>query len=371
MALIDLLIALVSTPSVSGDEEAVVGLCAQAMRELGYDVEIDAAGNALGVIGSGPNRILFDGHADTVAPNPAWTREPHQATMTDDRVWGLGATDMKGPLAAVIHGVADAARDGTLRCTAGVSISTLEEVIEGAAFGHVVEAFGPDAVVIAEPSSSRLALAQKGRAEVMVDVEGRAAHAAFPDLGANALEGAAAVVVALQQRPVPQDEDLGAGVLVATEAVSEPVPGISIVPARMRMRLDRRTLPGETAEEVLAELAPYLEAASDSGCRARAELSEGEVSTYTGVALPARRFLPAWKADRRHPFVAGAVAALPEGSPAHFCTNGSLTAARGIPTVIFGPGNPEDAHQADESISHAELAAGRLGFAALAAMDPW
>jgi putative selenium metabolism hydrolase len=368
---IDLLMALVSTPSLSGEEGSVVAMCAEAMRDLGFDVSTDAAGNAVGVIGSGPRRILFDGHADTVAANPRWTRDPHDARVDADRVWGLGSTDMKGPIAALIHGVADAARDGTLRCTAAVSISTLEEVMEGAALAPVVESFRPDAVVIAEPSGSRVTLAQKGRAEIIVEVEGRAAHAAFPELGANAVDGAAAVLVALGDRPVPEDAELGAGVLVVTEAVSDPVPGVSVVPSRMCLRLDRRTLPGEQPSAVLDELGPYLQAASRAGCRATAELSEGVVTTYSGAVLPARRFLTAWKADRGHPFVAAALAALDEGPPARFCTNGSLTADLGIPTVIYGPGDPEHAHQADESITLEQLVAGRRGFAALASLDSW
>lgn len=369
--MIELLRELIAAASPSGGEGAAVALCADAMRELGYDVELDRAGNALGVVGSGPRRLLFDGHADTVAPNPGWTRDPFLAELADERVWGLGATDMKGPIAAMIYGVADAARAGTLRCTVGVSVSTFEEVCEGVALAPVLAAFNPDAVVIGEPSRARLALAQKGRAEVIIEVEGRAAHAAFPELGASALEAGAAIVVALAQRPMPQDAELGAGVLVATEAASEPIPSVSAIPARMRLRLDRRTLPGETATHVLEEISPYLAVAGRYGCRAEVKLNDGEITTYTGLTLPARRFLTAWRADIGHPFVAAASAVLPPGPPSLFCTNGSLTAERGVPTVIFGPGDPHQAHQADESIGLAELDAGRRGFCVLASLDSW
>ena len=257
--MIEFLQSLVSTPSISGDEGAVVELCADAMRELGYDVEIDEFGNALGVVGEGPRRLLFDGHADTVAANPAWTRDPLDAAVQGGRLHGLGSTDMKGPLVALIHGVADAARNGRLRATVGVSITTLEEVMEGAALAPVLERFRPDAVVIAEPSDAKLALAQKGRAELLIEVKGRAAHAAFPEVGANALVGAAAVILALEERLTPTDAELGDGLLVVTEGASEPLPGISVVPALTRLRMDRRTLPGETATDVLEELRPYLE----------------------------------------------------------------------------------------------------------------
>jgi putative selenium metabolism hydrolase len=368
--MIELLQSLVSTPSMSGDEGAVIQLCADAMRELGYDVEIDEFGNALGVLGEGPSRLLFDGHADTVAANPAWTRDPLDAAVQGERLHGLGSTDMKGPLAALIHGVADAARNGRLHATVGVSITTLEEVMEGAALAPVLERFRPDAVVIAEPSGGRLALAQKGRAELLIEVKGRAAHAAFPEVGANALVGAAAVILALEERLAPTDSELGDGLLVVTEGASEPLPGISVVPALTRLRLDRRTLPGETPTDVLEELRPYLGAATRAGASASVSISDGEVITYTGASLPARRFLPAWRADRAHPFVAGALAVLPEGPPAHFCTNGSRSASLDIPTIIFGPGDPRDAHQADESVSLADLETARRGYTILATLDP-
>lgn len=255
--MIEFLRRLVATPSLSREEGHAVALCAEEMRRLGYDVELDDAGSALGVLGSGPRRLLFDGHADTVAANPGWTRDPHGAELEDGRLYGLAATDMKGSLAALIHGVADAARAGELSATIGVSITTLEEVIEGATLAPVVERFQPDAVVVAEPSLCRLTLAQKGRAEIVVEVEGRAAHAAFPERGANALIGAAAILVALEEREAPSDPELGQGILVPTEAVTEPFPGVSIVPSRCCIRLDRRTLPGESEEAVLAELEAF------------------------------------------------------------------------------------------------------------------
>lgn len=360
---------LIAIPSLSGEEGAAIERCTDEMRSLGFDLEVDEAGNALGVVGDGSRRLLFDAHADTVAPNPEWTRDPYAAEIDGERIYGLAATDMKGPIAALLHGVADAARSGRLAVTVGVSITTLEEVAEGATLAPLLERFSPDAVVIAEPSANRVTLAQKGRAELWIDVEGKAAHAAFPDEGASALLGAAEILLALEQRDPPADPELGEGILVATEAITEPFPGVSVVPSRCRLRLDRRLLPGETGDDVLAELGPYLQAAARAGARARASISDGSIVTYTGVTLPARRLLPAWQTSPDAPFARAALTVLPRGPAAAFCTNGSLTASRGIPTVIFGPGDPARAHHADEYIERAELERGRKGFAALAAID--
>ncbi len=359
---------LVATPSLSGRERAVIDLCVQEMEGLGFSVVVDAAGNALGTLGDGHPRLLFDAHADTVAAAPGWTRDPAAATVADGRLYGLGACDIKGSVAALIHGVADAAGEGKLAGTVGLSISTCEEVIEGAALAHTVERFAPDAAVIVEPSSCKLVLAQRGRAELEVYVEGRSAHAAFPEHGVNALVAAARIITALERRRPARDPELGEGILVATEIQSQPFPGVSVVPSACRIRLDRRLLPSESIESVLRELEPYLDEAAVLGARATIALSSFDVTTYTGLVLSGPRSFAAWRADPEDPFIHAARAVVGSGRPAAFCTNASLTVARGIPTVIFGAGQPELAHQPDEYVELAELERARPIFAALAAL---
>jgi putative selenium metabolism hydrolase len=364
---------LVSISSVSHNEGTAARRCADEMEKLGFRVEVDQLGNVLGVVGSGPQRLLIDGHIDTVAPNPGWTRNPYEPSIENGRLYGLGSVDMKGSVAAAIYGVAQAARRNALPGTVGVSVTTLEEVIEGATIAAVVDRFEPTAVVIAEPTDLKLALSQKGRAELFVDVVGRAAHAAQPDQGANALLGAAAVLTALAARKDPTDPELGAGILVVTEGITEPQPGISVVPGLCRLRFDRRLLPGETAASVLDELKPFLQAARNYATTATARLSEGIVTTYTGYELTAKRFLPPWRLHPSHPFAVAARRALDGAlgsiviAPFPACTNGSLTAGmRGIPTIIFGPGPTGGAHQADESVATDDLERSELGFSALA-----
>jgi putative selenium metabolism hydrolase len=358
---------LVSIPSPSGEEADACRRCADELLSLGFDVEVDEYGNVLGQVGTGGPRLLFDGHVDTVAPNLNWRRDPYEPKVEGGRLYGLGSVDMKGPIAAMIHGIAEAAHAGSLRGRIGVSVSTLEEVVEGAALSPVVARFQPDAVIIAEPSGRRLMLAQKGRAEVELSVNGAAAHAAFPERGASALMGAMRVLDALSERNEPHDDELGAGILVATEAVTDPLPGISVVPSRCRVRLDRRTLPGESEAAVLNELRPFLDHAGQEGTTATAAITRTPITSYTGMT---------WRLSKNHQFAQAATDALNDalGSVTQsfygFCTNGSLTAGRlGIPTIGFGPGDPELAHQADESIEIEDLEQGRRGFAALAGIE--
>jgi putative selenium metabolism hydrolase len=363
---IDLLRELVATPSLSGDEADVASICETALRRGGFDVEIDALGNVVGVRGDSGPLLLFDAHSDTVAPGDGWTREPYHPAVVDGRMYGRGTTDMKGPIAALIHGVSRAHPANRV----AISITTLEETAEGATLAPVCDALAPDAVVIAEPSACVPALAQKGRAELLVRVAGRIAHAAFPGQGHSALLDAARLLLAAEARPAVSDDQLGEALLVPTEATSFPRPGISVVPDRCELRFDRRLLPGEDRESVLDELHGLCAAAR---VNATVELTAGPVTTYTGVELRPQRWLPAWRTPPGAPLARAASKAL--GSTAvtayRFCTNGSATAARGIPTIGYGPGLTELAHQPDEWISLEHLNIAAAGYTALAEMTDW
>jgi putative selenium metabolism hydrolase len=363
---IDLLRELVATPSLSGEESDVARICESALRHGGFDVVIDALGNVIGMRGDSGPLLLFDAHSDTVAPGDGWTRDPHDPTVVDGRMYGRGTTDMKGPIAALIHGVTHARPSHRV----AISITTLEETAEGATLAPVCDALSPDAVVIAEPSACVPALAQKGRAEILVQVVGRIAHAAFPAEGHNALLDAARVLLAAEARPARSDAELGEALLVPTEAISFPRPGISVVPDRCELRFDRRVLPGEDRESVLEELRSLC---ASVHVDAMVELSAGPVTTYTGVELHPQRWLPAWRTSPSAPLARSALNAL--GSTAvtayRFCTNGSATSARGIPTIGYGPGLTELAHQPDEWISLEQLEIAAAGYTTLAEMTDW
>ena len=137
--------------SLSAGEAAVVSKTAEQMRALGYDrVKIDQNGSVYGVVEGnlpGPT-LLFDAHADTVVATPAdWTHDPFGGEIADGKLYGRGAADMKGALAAMTFaaGSADRAR---MAGRVVISASVLEEVYEGGALADVMEETQPDFVVI-------------------------------------------------------------------------------------------------------------------------------------------------------------------------------------------------------------------------------
>src|SRR5919198_4686183 len=234
---------LVGTPSPSGAEGAVAELVRAEMERLGYAVEADALGNVIGTLdgGDGPC-VLFDAHMDTVGVTDpeAWSADP-AGEVRDGRLYGRGALDMKGPLAAVAHGAAAADAGGRVVVCASIA----EEMIEGFATVAVARRVRPDVAVICEATGRRVAVGQRGRAELIVEVRGRPTHSSRPELGVNALEAMADVLAAARLIELPVHEALGRAILVPTDIVSRPYPALSVVPDLCTVTFDRRTLPGE------------------------------------------------------------------------------------------------------------------------------
>jgi putative selenium metabolism hydrolase len=357
---------LVRTPSPSGDEGAVAALVRAELERLGYAVEVDALGNVVGTLDAGPGPcVLLDAHMDTVGvtDRAAWSADP-AGELRDGRLYGRGSVDMKGPLAALVHGAAAASLTGG---HVVVSASIAEEMIEGFATVEVARRVRPDVAVICEPSSRRVVVGQRGRAELIVEVEGRPSHSSRPDLGVNAVEAMADVLRAACEIELPSHPELGQAILVPTDIVSRPFPALSVLPDRCTVTFDRRTLPGEGEAEVLEPLRAAVEAAAaPHGATGRVTVGVDRFDAYSGAPVEAANLAPAWYTGADAPVARTALEALgAEPGLWLFCTNGSGTAALGIPTIGYGPGDETLAHRVDEHIELSELLAGARGYATL------
>lgn len=366
--------ALVRTRSLTGGEGDAVDLTLGEMRALGFDrVWMDENGSALGVVeGARPGpTLLFDAHCDTVgiAPGSTWSRDPFGGEVDGGFLHGRGAADMKGALAAMVHGVAALDR-GCLAGRAVVSASVLEEVMEGGSLRAIMDAVRPDWVVIGEATELNLNRGGRGRAEIHLETIGRPAHSSSPHLGLNAVHEMIKIIAAVERLPLGSDPLMGPALLALTDIVSDPYPAYSVIASRCRVTYDRRLLPGETAEGVLGAMTALPEL---QGIRFTAELAQGEHQTHTGAVLRGPKFFPAWVYPEEHPFVQGALRGLhaagfdPQLGAYRFCTNAAYSAGvAGVPTVGFGPGAEGDAHVADERVEIAALRRAAEGYHAIA-----
>lgn len=363
---------LVRAESLAGREADAAAVAERWMRQLGYDqVYVDEYGSVVGrILGPEPGpRLHFDGHLDTVPATALehWQHAPFAADLAGDQIWGRGATDMKGPLAAMICAAAFVPRE-RLRGTLTVSASVAEEELEGPALNAILARHGADAVIIGESTLLGVCTGHKGRAGIRVTSFGRPAHSSVPHAGDNAVYHMVEAIARLRAITPPADPSLGAGVMELVEIVSSPYPGTSIVPDRCAARWDRRLVRGETPESVLAG----IRAALDGLEQVQVEYLDVTVPCYTGAQLRGSDFHPAWQIAPDSPLARAALASVaavlgePRTTTVQYCTNGSGSAGElGIPTIVLGPGDPALLHVIDEHISLEQLLQGVAVYQAL------
>ena len=374
---------MIRQPSLSGHEEGMANLVRETMNVLGYDeVNTDKYGNVVGRISFKRlgKRILFEGHMDhvDVGDLSKWTVDPYGATVRDGKIFGRGATDMKGSLAAMIAAGAYLKADhyDDLEGEILVAASVHEECFEGVASREIGERYRPDYVVIGEASSLNVKRGQRGRAEVVLETHGKSAHSSNPEEGINAVKKMVKLLQEIENSYVPPKQDvLGRGILELTDIISSPYPGASVVPDRCRVTFDRRLLVGETEEKVLAAIQNIIDkiAAQDPEFRATVSIAIGEDKCYTGEPIRAKRFAPGWLFPEDHEFVIKAMKGLkkaglsPNLSHYAFCTNGSYYAGIAeIPTIGFGASREELAHVVDEYVEIDQLLNACKGYYAIA-----
>ena len=354
---------LVSVPGYSGKEKAMADTVAAIMEELGFsEIHADELGSVVGIVGPEDAEIalLFDGHMDVATVSGDWSFPPYCAEIRDGKLLGRGSADMKGGLAAAIFAVAQAASEKTLGKRVAVSASVMEETIEGLALDNIINTYHPANVVICEPSELAVMEGQKGRLEILLTLTGKSAHASNPQAGTNPILLASKALLALENLVPPVDPLLGEGILVPTDMITTPYPAISIIPEKVTIRMDRRTLPGETRETILAALRAYLHGRGVDSFEL--SVSESEFEMYTGKRVTKAVDLPSWTVEHKGKLAqAMKKAVLASGcryvtNVWQCCTNGSESCGNhNIPTIGLGPGSILQAHVVDEFVSVAEI----------------
>jgi putative selenium metabolism hydrolase len=369
--LVQLCSDLVRTKSYSGKEAQIAGQLKRIFEQGGCsDVTIDEYGSiTVRFKGKRPGKtLLLDAHIDTVpVTDPSkWQMDPFGGEVQDGRIYGRGASDMKGALSAMIAAVeyfiADTNNDfdGEI-ILAGV---VQEEAFEGVASRSISKRFKPDCVVIGEASNLNLNHGQRGRAEIVVETFGKPAHSANPKAGLNAVYKMSKLIDAIRRLPTGRHPVLGDGILELTDIQSSPYPGLSVVPEYCIATYDRRLLIGETKENVLAPILDLIAAfeGEDPDFKAEASYAVGKETCYTDTPIQAERFFPAWIYDEDDDFIQTAFRGLnevgldPKISHYSFCTNASHYAGEaGIKTIGFGPSEECQAHVNNEYIEISHL----------------
>jgi len=364
---------MIAIPSESAGEREVIARARAEMERLGFDeVKVDGLGNLLGRVGSGPLVVALDGHIDTVGigDRSTWSRDPYAGEVTGGVIYGRGASDQEGGVAAAVYGAHIAREAGLLDgVQLWVTATVMEEDCDGLCWQYILreKVLDPDVVVITEPTNLGVYRGHRGRMEMEVRTQGRSAHGSMPERGVNAVYRMAPIVADIErlnrrlgERP---DAFLGAGTVTISD-IRATSPSLCAVADSCTIHLDRRLTRGETLESAVAEI-EALESVRAAG--ATVTVLDYAREAYTGLTYPTKKYYPTWVLEEDEPAVAAAIdaaaAALgerPRVSRWNFSTNGIATCGLfGVPTVGFGPANEIHAHTPDDQcpVTHLTTAA--------------
>ena len=362
---IEFLQRLISTPAQPGEEEAIAALVTEEMRRLGYHhVAVDEVGNVIGRIegtGDAPP-LMFNTHLDHVdVGDPSrWPHPPFGGEIHDGSVWGRGAVDIKGPMAAQIHGAARLL-DGE-RPAGDVWVTcVVQEEIGGIGARHLAETLQVPIVVVGEPSRNTVRRGHRGRTELVVHFTGRSVHASRPGKGVNPLTSLGHFLIGLDAIDMPDDPDLGPSSVAATLLRTDQV-SANVIPAEVWQTCDWRNIPGQTGEDAKLILQELGDRSIRAGAEVEVSIPVFERLTYTGLSRPIPGSNPAYILPEDHPVVTATERILSDVSGEErpvriwkFATDGGHFAAAGMAPIGFGPGDDLLAHTVDEHIEIAQL----------------
>jgi acetylornithine deacetylase/succinyl-diaminopimelate desuccinylase-like protein len=364
--LIELARELVATPSPNppGDERKAAELVRQKMLMLGFREVREIAKaqerpNVVGEVGQGARSLILNGHLDTKPPGNEddWETSPYDPVLRNGRLYGLGATDMKGAVAAMVYAAAALAESVELGGTLKVVLSADEEA--GSAFGvrflAGTRAAQADAVLVGEPTGltspwEYLAVASRGISCFRIIARGTQMHSSLSDRlpSVNASVALARAVVRFDEGfRLPEGATLNLGVTLQGGLF------FGIYPGRAECGVDVRTVPGMRLSALQADVETFLGQLR----------SDDALVDLVAEWVPELTWFPPCAIDQRHPLVTTAEGVardvlgrpVPHGIMPAF-TDGSNWSEAGMPSIpAFGPGLLSLAHRPNEYVAVEEI----------------
>jgi len=317
-------------------EGEIAAFIASWLEQAGLEVHIDEIlpnrPNVTGIARGrgGGKSLLFNGHMDVVSA--AGIDKPFRPEVKDGRLYGRGAYDMKGGLAACMLAAA-AAKEANLRGDVILS-AVIDEEYAGQGTIAAAQRYRADGAIIAEPTDMQLIIAHRGFIWLDVEVQGVAAHGSRPDLGVDAIIKTGRLRTALEEldqklRAHPTHPLLHSGSLHASFIKGGHE--IATYPDRCVLTLERRTLPGETPEIVECEIRQIIEQIQRTDPAFKAEVRRGLDRSPLEIPEDCKLIAVLKSAATRIMGKGPVIAGVP------YWTDAATLYAAGIPAVLFGP----------------------------------
>lgn len=364
----ELLTELIQAESTTeSGEVAAANVVAARFRRSGVDARVDIwddkRANVVAHVRSTSRSpaLLFVCHLDVVGPGEAkWSHPPFAAVETGGRIFGRGAADMKGGLAAAATAICEVVESGIVLAGDIVFLGAAGEETDSAGANRFIDQKarlpaakdwlpGLAGIVIPEPTDFAVVTAHRGLLWLQITTKGKAAHSSTPELGINAIGSMQRVLDNLENYRINAKPHRLLGQCSMSINTISGGKALNIVPDECAIGIDIRTLPGQNHEEIIGDLKAIL-----------GRLRAGDPKFDADVTLV--RASDALETASKCEFVSKFldVVGAGETKAVGFTTDGPQFVSLGTPIVIFGPGNPGLCHKADEyiDISDVEKAVG-------------
>lgn len=358
--LIDLLDRLIRAKTVNppGNEIEAAKIVEEEFNKLDIPYEVyeksEGRTNIIGKIGNKPPHLMIIAHLDVVPEGEGWSYSPFKTTIKDNKIYGRGTVDDKGPLAAALMAVRaikelDVEIDGTL------SIAGVADEERGSLYGvrYLLEEkrINPDYVLVAEATNGNIEIAEKGAVGTKLISKGKQAHGSMPEQGINAIVKLTKILARLNDFEFTYKQDPLLGKPTLNVGIIKGGVAVNVVPSSCEAHLDVRIIPGQNEKTVKRDLEKFIETV-------RIEENDEEINVIVEVS----RSIPATSMSENEPIVkllSDIIIDVAGFRPKCFGIGG-ITVAKffllsGIPAPVFSMGDEKRCHMVDEYITIDEL----------------
>ena len=335
-------------------EKEISEFISQKLKEIGLKVSVhEFVPGRASVVGELPGKkefptLMFNGHTDTVpiGDRSSWTVDPLGGRVVHEKIYGRGAADMKGGIAAMISACRTLVNSG-VKLSGNLMLTFVgDEEVKGMGIQDLLHrGYKADYAVVGEPTSLQVQPAHRGVVNIKIVSRGKACHASTPHKGHNAIYDMSKVCLGLKDLSLIYEEKKHPLLGVPTINVGTIHGGIksNIVPDYCEIMVDRRLIPGEKIEEVVWEIERAISGKAIQGGNIKVEVDQ--VSEPSETPLDERVVVEARKAVSNVTGKDNGISGFVASSDMRFLVNYGK-----IPTVILGPGSLDQAHIIDEYI---------------------
>ncbi|MFQ6009791.1 MAG: M20 family metallopeptidase [Candidatus Aenigmatarchaeota archaeon] len=346
----------VNSSNPPGNEKVVVDILAEELKKLGLEVRLlEVAHERPNLLatwrGGEGKKLIIHSHTDTIPAGDGWEHNPFGGEVENGKIYGRGAADMKGSLAAMVCAIEQLKKEGwepngelmILACC-NEEMGDREEI----GMKHVADKITGDLIVMADTSDFNIIVAEKGMLWMEFIAKGKQAHGSMPWLGVNAIEMLGRFLMELKKLEFDVEHPLLGKSTLSINMLSGGVK-TNAVPGKARSTVDIRLVPGEDKDKVKERIAEIIRRMKEKDKEVDIEMKE--IVYYDPVETSPDQAFVAQLKETVERVLGKEVKVMGE----HGATGAGIFISHGIPAVVCGPGKPEVAHARDEYIEIDDL----------------